>query len=70
MTLEEALAVVNECMTKLESIPWPDPHAPGESETPFYPPADDHLARAHQELDEAHGQLGSAVRFQKEHVNP
>lgn len=65
MDLDQALAAVNRCMTELESIPWPD--MPDES--PFYPPADDHLARAYQELDEAAGQLGSAVKFQLEHLS-
>ena len=64
MELKEALAVVNRCMTELESIPWPDdPDA-----TPFYSPADEHLARAYQELDEAQGQFTSAVKFQIEHL--
>ncbi len=62
MELEQALAIVKHCMAELEFIPWPD----GPDEAPFYPPADDHLARAYQELDEAEGQLGSAVRYQQE----
>ncbi len=61
MELKEALTIVEDCMTKLESIPWPD----GPPATPFYPPADDHLARAYQELDEAEGQLKSAVKYQE-----
>ncbi len=64
MELREAMAAVKRCMAELESIPWPDsPH-----DTPFYPPADDHFARAYQELDEAVGQLKSAVKYQDEMV--
>ena len=62
MELKRGLALVSNCMRMLEQIPWPDnPH-----EAPFYPSADDHLARAYQELDEAEGQLRSAVNYQDE----
>lgn len=66
MELEEALNIVNECMSKLERIPWPELGDPDE--TPFYPPADEHLLLAYQELDEAHGQLSNAVKYQNEHL--
>lgn len=61
MTLEEALKIVNECMKKLEDIP-----VYSDEGVVFYPPADEHLERAYQELDEAAGQLGSAVKWQQE----
>jgi len=66
MELEQALAIVNHCMTELEFIPWPD----DPDEAPFYPSADEHLMRAYQELDEAAGQLGSAVKYQQEFAPP
>ena len=62
MELKRALALVGNCMRMLEEIPWPDNP---DSTTPFYPPADEHLLRAYQELDEADGQLRSAVKEQE-----
>ena len=63
MELKRALALVSNCMRMLEEIPWPETGDPNEA--PFYPPADEHLARAYQELDEAEGQLRSAVKEQE-----
>ena len=63
MELKRALALVSNCMRMLEEIPWPD--NPESGTPPFYSPADGHLARAYQELDEAEGQLRSAVKEQE-----
>ncbi len=65
MELRRALALVSNCMRMLEQIPWPESGDPVENEAPFYPPADEHLLRAYQELDEAAGQLRSAVKEQE-----
>ena len=68
MELKRALALVSNCMRMLEEIPWPD--NPESGTPPFYSPADIHLARAYQELDEAEGQLRSAVREQEAQPPP
>ena len=61
MELKRGLAIISNCMRMLEQIPWPD----DPNDPPFYPSADEHLARAYQELDEAEGQLRSAVKYQQ-----
>ncbi len=56
MELKDALLIIGGCMKVLEAIP----------EEGFYSPAQEHINAAYQELDEAAGQLKSAVDYQKE----